>query len=985
MKARRSSQHRLIRLTAGAALALLLCAQFPALLPKAARATAASDSPSHAARKTRAQVSYGKLPLSFEANRGQFDVRIKFVSRQRGFALALTTDGAMIGAVRMRMIGANAQARITGADELPGKAHYFLGNDPPAWRTDVPTYGAVKYEAVYPGVDLIFYGNGRQLEYDFRLAPGADPHQIKLDFAGARRLRLDANGDLILQTHDGELRQHKPVAYQEANGNRREVAARYVVTGNQVRFALGAYDAQLPLVIDPVLSYSTFLGGNESDVGAAIAVDAEGNAYITGSTAFYPEMFNPFPTTTGAAQPRGDFASGTYAFVTKLNAQGSAIIYSAIIGGTQAVAYNPMPNRTEYLFGNEGAAIAVDAQGNAYVTGWTVSTNFPTTPGALQPQRLAVRDGQETFVLKLNAQGSALSYSTLAGNGKTLPYGIAVDAQGQAWITGNTQNRSFPTTADAFQRTIRNGGNSAFVVKLNATGTGMLYATYLSSGSGETGVSVALDANGNVYVGGTTGSSCARNDGLAVEPFPTTAGAFRRDLGEGCIGPGSSSMIFAVKFQANGQVVYSTLLGVGGGGRIAADAQGNAYITGQTVKLYDFPTTAGAWQRDIIGPQTMPAAVVTKLNPTGSALVYSTYLNGAAGAALAIDAAGNAYVTGALSAFTFVRTTTAAPFDAVRGVFVTKLNAAGSAADYSVILGQGNSSHIAVDARGDAYITGHTQADDFPTTPGAFQRQRRNAASYLLDAFVAKISEGSQTFTTTHVSAADYNSAQLAADSIIAAFGSRLATATQTAVANPLPTTLAGTVIKVRDSQGVERAAPLFFVSPSQVNYVMPTGTANGAATITITGGDGTVATANVPIEPIAPALFAADASGRGLAAAVALRIKATGEQSYEPIAQYDAAQQRMTPLPINLAAESEEVFLILYGTGLRRHAGLSNISARIGGVDAQVLYAGAQGDFVGLDQVNVRLSRALVGRGEADIILSVDGKTANTVKVWIR
>ncbi len=924
---------------------------------------------------------YGKPPVSFEANRGQFDSRIKFISRQRGFTLSLTPGEAAIGAVRMRMLGANRDARISGLDQLPGKLSYFLGDDPKHWRTDAPTFGKVKYEAIYPGIDLLFHGDRQQIEYDFVVAPNADPNAIRLDFKGARRLRLDANGDLVVETNAGVMRQRKPFVYQETNGVKREIASRYIVKGNRVGFALGAYDRSQPLVIDPVLSYSTFLGGAQSDNGEAIAVDAEGNAYVTGRTALIAGMTDPFPTTPGAPQPSGDFHGDYYVFVTKLNAAGSGLVYSAIIGGTRPIRHVDDRGREEYLFNNIGRGIAVDAGGNVYVTGSTHTANFPTTPGAIQAQTAITKPVNEAFVFKLNASGNALVYSTLLGQGNANGNALAVDAQGQAWMTGGTGARNFPVTPNAFQRAPKNTGSAVFVSKLNATGTALLYSTFLSSGSGESGLSIALDAGGGAYVSGTTGSSCNRAGDLPVEPFPTTEGAFRRDLGEGCPATGSLNYVFVTRFAADGAVVYSTLLGVSSGGSIAADAEGNAYVAGLTFKRYDFPTTPGAFQTEIIGPSSMPAGFVVKLNPQGSALVYSTFINGASGGRMAIDRTGAAYVTGALSAFTFIRTTTDPPFDAIRGVFVTKLNPQGSALGYSVILGEGNGKGIAVDARGDAYVTGETNSDDFRTTPGAFQPQRRNAAPHLTDGFVAKISEPR---IATHVSAANY-AAPLAADSIIAAFGSGLAMTTQAAAAQPLPMTLAGTKVKVRDSAGAEREAPLFFVSPAQVNYLLPAGAASGQATITITSGDGAVSTANARIEAVAPGLFSADASGRGVAAAVALRVRANGEQSYEPVARYDAARQQMVAAPIDLGEESDQVFLILYGTGWRHRSNLSGANVRIGGVDAQVLFAGEQGGFFGLDQINVRLPRSLAGRGDVEIVLSVDGRVANAVNVRIK
>ena len=335
---------------------------------------------------------YGNLPLSFEANHGQSDSKVKFLSRGSGYSLFLTSNEAVlvlrqseadenrkapraaratVGAsqrksavVRMTLVNANPQSQAAGHDALPGKSNYFIGNDPAKWRTNIPTYAKVKYESVYPGVDLVYYGNHGQLEYDFVVAPGADPRLVTLAFEGAREVHIDARGDLVLGVEGGEVRQHKPVVYQEVAGVKQEVAGRYEMKGTRhVGFRVAAYDPSRPLIIDPVLVYSTYLGGSDNDVGQGIAVDAAGNAYVTGGTGS-----TDFPTTLRAFQTT--HAGGDAdAFVMKLDATGSALVFSTYLGGSD---------------GDGGLDIAVDVAGSAYVTGGTLSTDFPTTAGAAQ-------------------------------------------------------------------------------------------------------------------------------------------------------------------------------------------------------------------------------------------------------------------------------------------------------------------------------------------------------------------------------------------------------------------------------------------------------------------------------------------------------------------------------------------------------------------------------------------------------------------------
>jgi len=707
-------------------------------------ALATSSRPNEAIRVPISET-YGKLPLYFEANRGQSDAQVKFLARgpegtifltstemrllltrrepparnrlsHRGPALQAPTTAT---AVRMTLAGASTTPRVSGLEELPGKVNYFIGNDPAAWRTNVPTYAKVRYDDVYPGIDVIYYGNQRQLEYDIIVRPGADPSRIVLDFQGADRLEVDGRGDLVLHTAAGPIHQRKPVIYQDIDGVRREVQGGYrLANSRQVSFRLAAYVASQPLIIDPVLSYSTYLGGSASDWGAGIAVDTAGNAYVTGS-APSPN----FPTTTGAFQTTTNFFLGR-AFVTKLDATGSALVYSTYLGGRSADA---------------GLGIAVDAAGNAYVTGATFSGDFPTTAGAFQTTYGGA------FVTKLDPTGSALVYSTFLGGlsslegGAVFGSGIALDAAGNAYVTGSAGAFSFPTTVGAFQTTRIFGGTPAFVTKLNPSGTALVYSTFLGGRFFQTGAAIAVDAAGNAYVTGDTQA----ND------FPTTVGAFQTTFGR------SVAKAFVTKLNPPASaLVYSTYLGGSDFDRglgIAVDTAGNAYVTGQA-RSSDFPTTPGAFQTTFrSGPLGGSDAFVTKIDPTGSTLVYSTYLAGGgddAGSAIAVDARGNAYVTGYTASIDFptttgaVQITSAGDYDA----FVAALNPTGSAPlIYSTYLGGSNADAgggIALDAAGNAYITGGARSSNFPTTAGAFQTTFGGATGgggAVGDAFVAKI------------------------------------------------------------------------------------------------------------------------------------------------------------------------------------------------------------------------------------------------------
>lgn len=936
-----------------------------------------------------ASAASGSPSLSFEANRGQVDSQVKFLARASGYGLFFIRTGVVLvssseasrfSSVKMKLLGANRASQVCGEIELPGRSHYFIGSNPQKWRTNVPHYARVRYREVYPGVDVVFQGGQGKLEYDLVVAPGADPGIIRVAFEGVQNIRLDERGDLLLRAAHGEIRQHRPLVYQEVNGARQAIPGHYVLTGRrQVGFRVAAFDSGRPLVIDPVLSYSSFLGGKGSDGGTAIAVDSSGNAYVTGTT-----TSTDFPT---ASPFQASNKGGTDVFVMRINSAGSGLVSSTYLGGSGADIVK---------------AIAVDASGNAYVTGSTTSTDFPT----LNPIQGTYRGAGayrlgDVFVTKLNPTGSALLYSTyLGGSGDDVAYGVAVDTSGNAHIAGDTGSTNFPT-ANPLQAASA-GNYDAFVAKLNATGSALIYSTYLGGPRGDGAEAIAIDPWGNTYVAGTTFSTTPSGS-----TFPTTPGAFQVRSESLALGE-----VFVAKLNRSGSaLVYSSVFGGIGNDPahgVAADSFGSVYVTGATTSD-NFPT-ANAFQPN---KRVWTDAFVVKLNAAGNALVYSTYLGGDGefmfggtelpdiATGIAVDSFGSAYVTGFTGSNNFPTTKDAVQTTLGPGIcgkntlsgdpipcldaFVTKLNPAGSALVYSTFLG-GNATDraygIAVDPSGNAYITGSTSSTNFPTTGGAF----RTAYADSQDAFVVKIADaGPAGPTVTTVSAASYAASVLSADSIAAAFGQGLAGTTQVADVIPLPTTLVGTTVKVTDSAGTERPAPLFFVSPGQVNYLIPSETKPGMATVTVTKDNAVVSTGRVQIEAVAPGLFAANANGRGVAAALAVRVRADGSQTPEPVFRFDPAQGRNVSVPIDLGPETDQVVLVLFGTGIRSRSALSAVSARIGGEAADVQYAGPQGGFVGLDQINLPLRRSLIGRGEVDVFLIVDGKEANPATINIR
>lgn len=770
----------------------------------------AGPGPAAARSGERARITQRRLqfPLSFEPNGGQAADPVKFLSRGPGYTLYVTAEGAALafarseagrrgdspghawastrdsqvqeppGTLTMRLAGANRAAPFEGAGELAGRSNYFIGSDPARWHRDVPNYSRVKMAGVYPGIDLVYYGNQRELEYDFAVAPGADPAAIALEFDTANRkleignvrsqiggLRIDSQGDLIVLVGARTVRLHKPVAYQlaenrnskveignskienrkwklenrkskletgnsnpprtpnlelrtSASSERRTfVDARYVLeSSHRVGLRLAGYDRSRPLIIDPVLTYSTYLGGSGSDFGNGIAVDSSGAIYVTGETASL--NFPPGSPAKSSCAACSANAGAADAFVTKLSADGSSVVYSTYLGGSLT---------------DEGNGIAVDSAGNAYVVGTTVSTNFPTV-GPFQATLGGGGPLPDAFVAKLDPTGSTLVYSTyLGGSSEDDGFGIAIDPNCSpagscaVYVAGGTSSVDFPV-ANSEQSTLK-GGFDAFVAKLDPTGAKEVYSTYLGGTGQDEAFAVAVDGSSNAYVTGQTAS----ND------FPTTNGAFQTAFG-------GNTNAFVAKLSFSGtmpspglSLAYSTYLGgssIDSASGIAVDSSGSAYVAG-AASSSNFPLQSPL-QGAAGGGQD---AFVAKFNPTGSALVYSTYLGGSGNdvaQGIAVDSAGRAHVAGFTTSNNFplsgaVQTTNSGNQDA----FVARLNPSGCALAFSTYLGgkaKDAANNIAVDSSGASYVVGTTSSNDFP-----IQSPLQAATGGGNDAFVAKM------------------------------------------------------------------------------------------------------------------------------------------------------------------------------------------------------------------------------------------------------
>jgi hypothetical protein len=730
--------------------------------------------------------TYGKLPMAFERNQGQTNPEVRYLSHGNGYELFLTNQEAVLtlqtprsdraqatthavlsagrpksrdfgksSVLRMRFNGANPATDIVGTNLLPGKVSYFVGNDPKKWYTDIPSYEVVRYKAVYPGVDLLFYGQQHCLEYDFVVEPGADPNNIALSFEGARKLQISSHGDLVMGVSSGRLALRRPVIYQEINGERREITGGYsIADDHQIRFWIAGYDHTRPLTIDPVLNYSTYVGGENFDLALGIALDAEGDAFIAGSTTSttFPQM-NP----ESGAVP-SDIALGTV-FVSELNPTGTALLYSTYLGGTG--------NGT---FGDSANAIAVDASSpaNIYVTGFTGSSDFPVSTILLPYQGTAptgVTAAASAFVTKLtpSASGSAqLAYSSYLG-GDTFDegFGVAVDVSGNALIAGETKSTNFPQKGTQITAGLSSAAGNAFLTEINTTvgGSGSLvYSTYLGGtspgssffGFADVATAVAIDGNSNAYVVGGTSSTDFPTAGTAIPGSAACGANTRGSAFISVINTSSATLGYSHCLTGNDvEIAFGVALGTG----VPAVATKVAYITGETGSS-NFPVSTNS-----IPPPASVAnrvAFVALVNTnSASPLQYSTFLGGKnsdVGLSIGSDAQGNAYVAGATDSNDFP-ITQGALVEALNNpsgmAFVSKIAPIGNGISdlvYSTYFGGQASNSLTSPDTGqgiavsgtNAYITGEMASPDMPVSTGAYQASLRTVGA-TANAYVADL------------------------------------------------------------------------------------------------------------------------------------------------------------------------------------------------------------------------------------------------------
>ena len=984
------------------------------------------------------------VPLSFEPNQGQAASTVQFVSRGSGYALFLapgtvvlnlerqqpasaaatgqTSEAAPVDTLRMSLIGANAQADAVGLVPQPGVVSYFIGNDPKKWRSGIPTFGKVNYAQIYPGVDVVFYGNQRQLEYDFVVAPGADPSRIAWRIDGARA-SVDAEGNLALNAPNGPASFKKPVLYQ-MDGNRKiSVEGSFEVAGNQVRFRLGSYDHSRALIIDPVLSYATYLGGTGTDniagtthpgslsVGTlqGLAVDSAGSVYVTGNTLSidFPTK-NPYmgaPPTKQQGVPPGQWAT---AFVTKFSPDGSSLVYSTYLGGNGA---------------ERGYGIAVDSSNNAYVTGLTYSTNFPITPGAYQtvcapvPNNTGIGSAASNcnsfdwnvFVTKLNPAGTGIVYSTFLGGYGSWAYGtaIAVDGAGRAYVAGNETDicspvyyafpSCFPTTSGAVIGGDKPGGGSgqyAFVAAFDPTGAHLLYSTLVgdtnyNGGGGTYATGVTVDRNGYFYLVGDTQAGQLPTTAGVIQPTsaPLYPGGVSLSASRGLIAKfnpvtsaGGASLAYATYLGGHTQSVGDYISG------IAIDSASNAYIAGYT-NSKDFPVTQGAYQT-VCGPggQTCSAAHVTKLNSSASAILWSTYVGGAKPDAsdtvsfagpIQLDGNGNIYIMGQVGVgFPMVNPVEPTPTGGSQQVLVAELDPTGSHLLFSTTIGSknglntSNPAGLAVDTAGGIYLAGNTYGPDLITTPGAFQTTSSDGPCCQKgNGFVVKIASTAPYITGVSDSAGFQPG--ISPGAWITIWGVNLASTTRNwrdseIIGGRLPTQLDGVSVTIDG-----KPAAVYYINPIQLNVQAPDHTATGPVEVAVTTPQGT-ATASATMQTVSPGLFMYDA--RNVAAQ-------HGDYSLVgPTGLYSGS----TP------ARPNEV-IVLYATGFGPTspptpsgqvvpsapiADLSAINLTIGGRQAQVKWAGIIG--AGLWQLNVQVPPD-VPAGDAAIVAQIGGKSTQS------
>ncbi len=751
--------------------------------------------------------------ISFEPNVGQGDPKAEYITRGTGYQLGIRKNGTHLnlrtkhGVVQVETTfpGANTQNPWQALEPTTAKANYFHGTAR-QWKTNIPLYARLRQANIFPGVDLVYYGNQNRLEYDWLVQPGSDPKSIRMHFQGIKGLSVDGEGNLILETAAGKLFHHKPLAYQLHGQTQTTVPVRFELTDRgDVRFQVGAYDSAAVLRIDPTVAFASYVGGSGNEQGNAIATDSAGNIYITGST---------------TSTKNGD----SDVLIRKYGPSGS-LLFTADLGGTGD---------------DSGTGIQVDAAGTIYVTGTTASSDFPLA-SASQSTKAGTSDA---FLLRMNANGNGFMFSTLlGGSGADLGKGLAIDSQGAAYITG-TAGSDFPTTQGSYQPSNR-GGKDAFVAKFTAQGV-KSYVTLLGGGSDDEGNAIAVDTQGNAYITGSSES----------DDFPQVNNTFQHSR------HGQTDIVVAELNPSGGGVIYSTLYGglfsdVGYG--IAVGRDGSAYITGKTASL-DFVTTNNGYQRSYQGGDN--DMFILQMNPGQGNPAYSTYL-GSGGTdeafAIAIDSDGTIYVAGNSDSSGFpIQDPTQATRKGNRDAIVVKLNPSSTGLQFSTYMGGSLNDvgyGIAVDSSKNAYVTGITSSTDFPANSGSAQSSNGGGS----DAYFAKILFSSSTGAPTIssggiVNGATFASGAVAPGSVISIFGTNFIASAVSAQSLPLPTNLNGTAVLINGSP-----APLYYVGPTQINAQVPNGLSAGNITLQITTPAGTTATTTFQVIQAAPYLTLAN------------------------------------------------------------------------------------------------------------------------------
>ncbi|HEY1217445.1 MAG: SBBP repeat-containing protein [Bryobacteraceae bacterium] len=900
-----------------------------------------------------ALASAARLPVAFEPNRGQEPGPAEFIVHTSGAALTLRAGRAewISRQARVAVVFASARpdAHGQGEDALPGVVNYLQGNRPSGWLKNIPTYSRVRYSQLYPGVDVVYYVNDGRLEYDLLLARGADSGRIRLRVEGAQGLRVDAAGDLVISTAGGELRQHRPIVYQESEGQRRLVAGRYQLRGSEVRFVLGRYDRSQPLVIDPALTWASYLLPSNSTTAQAssVALDSAGNIYLAGTV-----------LTT---------ISRNYCFVAKLNSSGTTTAFVTLIGDY-------------YGYGDSVAsAIAVNAAGDIYLAGSTDSAYFPSTDPYYSYLNSQPGESVDGFVMEFDNLAQNLYFSYYFGGvGTDTINGAALDAAGNLYVVGSTDSINLPVTSGSAQ-TILHGSSNAFVAGFASTTGYLIYSTFLGGSGSDYGNAIAVDSAGDAFVTGSTNST----------NFPIAGGPYQSTL------KGGADAFVAKIAPPGGALIYSTYLGGSAndeGNGIAVDKSGAVFVTGDTGSS-DFPVfpNPGAYQSTFGGGTSN--AFVTRLAGSGQSLLYSTYLGGSGadvGFAIAVDSTGNSYVTGSTTSKNFPVTSDAfqSSNQGTANAFVTGLNVSGSGLLFSSYLGGSSTvstsagdygTAVALNCAAGLVVAGVTSSNNFPATSGTIMPAYPGSGP---DGFVAQIAAGGGIPSITPggvVNNATFATGPVAPGSIVSIFGTALAPFSQVFSGFPLTNSLAGVTVTV---DGIP--APMFYSSAGQINIQLPSAAGIGTAVAMVNDTCGSSGEMTFAVAQAAPYILQT-----GTGQAILLNQDNTVNGPANPAKVGSVAQMYLIGIgPVtNPPADGVGASLTyLSPSTLPWSATIGGSTAVATTTTAPPTYTpflGLAPGWVGLDQANVPIPAGL-STGAYQVIITVGGVPSNSPTMYI-